>query len=161
VDWLVEANVSKKRATTIFRAGLTLKMETASFSETLASINRPHGDLTEKNMRIVTAKSILNLTSFALSTDALYASRITVRSCGGAVESALGNPYLWVFCTKFTVGPNKISQNNSVPVSCNYTFNGYFVFSYHLIHMFGLVILPLSPVLWDFIKLRQRSAASD
>jgi hypothetical protein len=39
VDWLVEANVSEKHAVCIFRAEVR-RMDTARFSETLASTNQ-------------------------------------------------------------------------------------------------------------------------
>jgi hypothetical protein len=56
VDWLVEANVSGKRAASIFRADASPKRRLLPTS--------PHGDLTQKNtITIVTAVKTLNLTS--------------------------------------------------------------------------------------------------
>jgi hypothetical protein len=49
VDWLVEADVSEKRAVSIFRAeamviiNSALKIDTARFSETSATTNQPTG----------------------------------------------------------------------------------------------------------------------
>jgi hypothetical protein len=67
VDWLVEANISEKHAVSIFRGvrASALKMETACFSETLASTNQSMWRLNpqKKNIiiRIITAMKILNL----------------------------------------------------------------------------------------------------
>jgi hypothetical protein len=59
VDWFVEANDSEIRAVSIFRAEVmahhfnisAMKMETAGFSESLASTNQStRRDLTQKNI---------------------------------------------------------------------------------------------------------------